>query len=94
MSQGKRLEVPYYIRDVKNYPEAKRTDQDGIEEIGILIIRNLPDNLTVNDVRIAITFKIEIDGTLSVMVDVQDLDGNTICNDTDVIKKSDSDNLE
>ena len=93
-SGQKRLEVPYYIRDIKNYPKATRTDQDGIEWIGSLIIRNLPDNLAIDNVRIAITFTMEIDGTLSVSVDVQDLKGNTICNDTDVIRKSDSDNLE
>lgn len=73
-----RIEIPYYERDIKNYPNALRTDEEGITEIDTIIISNLPDYLRKDEVRIGVEFTILLDGTLKVRVEVLDMDGNVI----------------
>ncbi len=73
-----RLEIPYFERDIKNYPDAVRTDDDGISQIDTIVISDLPDNLSVSDTAIVVEFNMELDGTLEVSVDVQDAAGNSI----------------
>ena len=75
-----RIEIPYFERDIKNYPNAVRTDDDGITEIDTIVISNLPDNLKKSDVTIDVEFTIKRDGTLGIQVDVLDLQGNSIGN--------------
>lgn len=75
-----RIEIPYYERDIKNYPNAMRTDDEGITEIDTIIISNLPDTLRKDEVKIGVEVTILLDGTLKVQVEVLDMDGNVIKN--------------
>ena len=75
-----RIEIPYYERDIKNFPHAVRTDDDGITEIDTIIISNLPEGLKKNEVKIEVEFTIQHDGTLEVEVEIIDRDGRLINN--------------
>lgn len=75
-----RIEIPYFERDIKNYPKAKRTDEDGITEIDKIIISNLPNGLKKDEVKIAVEFTVQIDGTLKTLVEIIGKDGAVIKN--------------
>lgn len=75
-----RIEIPYYERDIKNYPEAKRTDDEGITEIDTIVISGLPENLLKDEVKIEVKFMMLRDGTLEIQVDIVDRQGNSIRN--------------
>ncbi len=75
-----RIEIPYFERDIKNYPNAVRTDDDGIVEIDTIEISNLPKGLRKDEVKIGVAFTIQLDGTLNIQVEVLDKDGKEITN--------------
>lgn len=75
-----RIEIPYFERDIKNYPEAKRTDEEGITEIDKIIVSNLPSGLKKDEVKIAVEFTVQIDGTLKTLVEIIGKDGAVIKN--------------
>lgn len=83
-----RIEIPYFERDIKNYPHAVRTDDDGITEIDTIIISNLPKGLKKDEVKIAVEFTIERDGTLEIQINVIDANGESIRNLEVVCEKS------
>lgn len=83
-----RIEIPYFERDIKNYPDAIRTDDDGITEIDTIIISNLPKGLKKDEVKIGVEFTIERDGTLEIQIDVIDAEGKSIRNLEVVCEKS------
>lgn len=83
-----RIEIPYFERDIKNYPNAVRTDDEGITEIDTIIISNLPKGLKKDEVKIGVEFTIELDGTLGIRIDVMDGDGKDIRNLEVVCEKS------
>lgn len=60
-----RIEIPYFERDIKTYPNAKRIDDDGILQIDTIIIENLPTNLSTNVV-ITLEFNLRIDSTFNI----------------------------
>lgn len=74
----RRLEVIYYERDIKNYPNAVRIDDEGINEIDTLIIDNLPAGLKKDNTVIEVKFTAQKDGSLDIDVDIKDLKGNSI----------------
>lgn len=83
-----RIEIPYFERDIKNYPHAVRTDDDGITEIDTIIISNLPEGLKKEQVKIGVEFTLKRDGTLEIQIDVIDAQGNSIRNLEVVCEKS------
>ena len=86
----RRLEVIYYERDIKNYPNAVRIDDEGINEIDTLIIDNLPAGLKKDNTVIEVKFTAQKDGSLDIDVDIKDLKGNSIKHgDLSIAKESD-----
>lgn len=83
-----RIEIPYFERDIKNYPNAVRTDDDGITEIDTIIISNLPKGLKKDQVKIGVEFTIALDGTLGIQIDVIDVYGKSIQNLEVICEKS------
>lgn len=75
-----RIEIPYFERDIKNYPAARRTDEEGITEIDTIVISNLPENLQKDEVKILVKFTMPRDGTLEIQIDVMDQNGEPIRN--------------
>ncbi|WP_304064975.1 Hsp70 family protein [Megamonas hypermegale] len=86
----RRLDVIYYERDIKNYPNAVRIDDEGIDAIDTLIIDNLPAGLKKDDAVIEVNFTAQKDGSLDIDVDIKDLKGNSIQHgDLSIAKESD-----
>ena len=86
----RRLDVTYYERDIKNYPNAVRIDDEGINEIDTLIIDNLPAGLKKDNTVIEVKFTAQKDGSLDIDVDIKDLKGNSIKHgDLSIAKESD-----
>jgi len=73
------LEIEIYERDIKNYPNAKRTMDDGIEHFDELVISDLPP-MKKNEVKIIVAFEMEEDGSMELVVELKDNDGNLITN--------------
>ena len=63
--------IEYYEKDVKNYPNAKKIDEDGINLVNQFTISGIPkqDNISV-----MVSFNIEVDGTPTITAEI--LDGN------------------
>ena len=61
----------HYEKDVKNYPNAKKIDEDGINLVNQFTISGIPkqDNISV-----MVSFNIEVDGTPTITAEI--LDGN------------------
>lgn len=67
--------IEYYEKDIKNYPNASRIDDDGINMVNELTISGIPD---IKDVVVNVTFSIEIDGTPTISAEILDAFGNTV----------------
>lgn len=70
------VSVEYYEKDSKNYPNAKRIDDDGINLVGELTISGIPqghDGLSVY-----VTFSMESDGTPTITAQIRDGDGQVV----------------
>ena len=74
----RRLEIEYYERDIKNYPNAVRVDDEGIEQIDSLVIDNLPPNLKASAVQVEVEFTAQKDGSLDINVELKDSVGQKI----------------
>ncbi len=74
------VEIPYFERDIKNYPNAVRADEDGISEIDTIVISKLPEGLKTEDTSIEVEFTVQKDGTMDVHVEILDGSGNKIKN--------------
>lgn len=89
----KKLEIEYYERDIKNFPNAVRVDDEGIEQIDSLIIDNLPPNLKAGETLVEVEFIAQKDGSLDINVELKDRAGNKISSGNMTYKKK-SDLLE
>lgn len=85
-----RLEIAYYEYDIKNYPNATRVDEDGINEIDTLIIDQLPPDLKKDDTSILVEFTAQLDGSLDIHAEIKDTQGKAISQkELRVVKESD-----
>jgi molecular chaperone DnaK len=82
----KYLNIEIYERDIRNYPNAIRVMDDGIEQIDTFTINNLPKK-KVNDLKIIVNFKVKNDGSLGINVEFKDRSGNIIHSKNLEIKK-------
>lgn len=89
-----RLKIKIYERDIKNYPNATRVYDDGIEEIDELIISNLPKGLCKNDIYVKVVFDAKIDGSLNVSAELIDRYSARPIKDRDTIEVNKASNLE
>ncbi len=74
----RRLEIDYYERDIKNYPDSKYGYDKGVEQIDSLVIDNLPPDLKAGEVKVEVTFTAQIDGSLDINVELKNLDDEKI----------------
>ncbi|MFI3211152.1 MAG: Hsp70 family protein [Peptostreptococcaceae bacterium] len=88
-----RLKIKIFERDIKNYPNATRVFDDGVDEIDELLISNLPSNLSKDKFSIKIIFDAKIDGSLNVSAKIIDLSTNQMILDNEV-KVNKASNLE
>ena len=72
------LEINYYTRDIKNYPQATRLGDTGIELVDTLIINDLPQGLKKDDTLVNVTFKLARDGILTISAVLTDRSGQVI----------------
>ena len=77
------VKICYYEKDVKKYPNACRTDDDGIDLVSELYI-DVPENLYAE---LEVTFNIEKDGTPSISAEIIDETGNVISSKEIVIRR-------
>ena len=88
MRDGQRtLKIPYYEYDVKNYPDAKSVVDDGIQEIDVLNIENLPPDLNKDDTIVRVTFSMKADGGIEFRAEVLNGKGEKIGSGGLTVKK-------
>lgn len=80
------LKIAYYERDIKNFPDAKKIGDDGINLVDILNI-DLPQGLKKNSTVVRIKFKVNKDSSLEFSAQVLSNDGQIIGGDKIKIKK-------
>ena len=73
--------------DVKNYPEAVRVGETGIEQIDVITIDELPPGLKKNETEIEVTFTEQMDGNLDIHVQLLGADGKPIRSEVHHINK-------
>lgn len=74
----KEITIEYYEKDSKNYPDAERIDDEGINLVDELTISGLPDILNL---AVKVTFRIDMDGTPTVEAEIVDKEGNVVQSD-------------
>lgn len=67
--------VEYYEKDIKNYPNAHRIDDEGINLVNKLTITGIPKQ---KDLSVIVTFNIKEDGTPEIEAEIIDEKGNKI----------------
>lgn len=88
MHDGQRsLKIAYYEYDVKNYPDAKFVVDDGIQEIDVLNIENLPAGLDKDDTIVRVTFRVNADGGIDFKAAVLNGSGEEIGGGALTVKK-------
>lgn len=73
----RRLDISYYEYDVKKFPNAKRTDEEGFQEIDVLHV-DLPDGLEKDNTTVRVTFEANKDGSLNLSAEILDSTGKKI----------------
>lgn len=73
----RRLKISYYERDIKNYPDAVRIDDEGITQVDELEVE-LPPDLKKADTVVKITFVVQKDLSLELSAKVLNNDGQTV----------------
>lgn len=73
----RRLKISYYERDIKNFPNATRTDDNGITQVDALEVE-LPPNLKKANTVVKITFALQKDSALQLTAQVLTADGRPI----------------
>ena len=86
MDNQKFLSVQLYERDIKNYPNAVKINDDGCIEIETLKI-DLPSNLKKSETIVRLTLKIENDGTLFLDISLFDKFGKKIVDEKLLVQK-------
>ena len=76
--------VEYYEKDVKNYPNAEKIEDDGINLVNKLTISGIPD---IPKWSLEVVFNIESDGTPTVTAGILDSSGKVIKTDQIIITK-------
>ena len=71
------LDISYYEYDVKKFPKAKRTSEEGFQEIDVLHI-DLPEGLKKDNTTVRVTFDVKKDGSLNLSAEILDNNGNKI----------------
>ena len=82
-----RIEIKYYERDIKNFPDAIFVRDEGIEEIDSVVVENLPQNISAEEIQIEVEFTAQKDGSLDIKVELKDNDGNKIQSENMTFKK-------
>lgn len=82
----RRLKISYYERDIKNYPDATRIDDEGITPVDELEIE-LPAGLRKSDTVIKVTFAVQKDSSLELSAKVLRNDGQTVSEDKITVNK-------
>lgn len=67
--------IEYYEKDIKNYPNANRIDDDGINLVNKFTITGIPIQ---KDLSVMVTFNIEVDGTPTITAEIMDKNDNTV----------------
>lgn len=67
--------IEYYEKDVKNYPDAGRIDDDGIHLVNEFTISGIPSQ---EDLSVMVTFQIEADGTPVISAEILDKNDHTV----------------
>ncbi len=67
--------IEYYEKDVKNYPDAKKIDDEGINLVSELTIGGIPSKPGLS---LEVTFCISVDGTPEVTAKINDQAGQTV----------------
>ena len=67
--------VEYYEKDIKNYPQASKIDDEGINLVNELTVSGIPKQ---PDLAVKVTFSIESDGTPSITAEIIDKNGNVV----------------
>ena len=73
----RRLKISYYERDIKNYPQAVRIDDDGITQVDELEVE-LPEGLKKANTTVKVTFAVQKDSSLELAAEVFTDDGQTV----------------
>ena len=73
----RRLEIACYERDARNFPRARRIDDDGIRLVDVLQI-DLPAGLKKSATRVKVFFRVESDTGLNFSAAVTSIDGDEI----------------
>ena len=80
------LKISYYERDIKNFPDAKKIGDDGINQVDILNI-DLPQGLKKDSTIVRIKFKVNKDSSLEFSAKVLSNDGKIIGEDKIKVSK-------
>ena len=75
--EQRRLDIAYYERDVKNYPKAKRIDDNGIQEVDILHI-DIPEGRNKDNTIVTVTFGVKANGCVAFTAQLKDEQGNVL----------------
>ena len=78
--------VAYYEYDVKNYPGVIRVDENGVEEVDVLIL-DLPAGLKKDEVKVHVRFMAQTDGSLDISADIRDTSGKSLVNGVATVTK-------
>lgn len=81
------LKISYYERDIKNYPAARRIDDEGITQVDELEIE-LPPNLRKVDTVVKVTFAVQKDLSLELSAKVLLGNGQTVSEDKIKVNKA------
>lgn len=69
------VKIEYYEKDIKNYPNATRIDDEGINLVNEFTITGIPKQ---QDLSVMVTISIEIDGTPTITAEILDKNDKTI----------------
>ncbi|MBR2773361.1 MAG: Hsp70 family protein [Selenomonadaceae bacterium] len=83
----RRLNIAYYERDIKNYPSARRIDDEGITQVDKLEVE-LPAGLRKADTVVKVTFAVQKDSSLELSAKVLHGDGQTVSDDKITVNKT------
>lgn len=73
--EQREVTIEYYEKDIKNYPEASRIDDEGINLVSELTISGIPE---ISNPSVMVTFQIGADGTPSIYAEILDKNGKVV----------------
>ena len=78
--------IRYYEYDVDNHPGMTRTDQDGMDQLGLLTVE-LPPDLKKNDTEIEVRFDLDASGSMEITAVAKNRAGDVIGEKSLTIKR-------